>query len=99
MTPIRASYEILSAKELSMRQLTTDYGLAVLENFNAGPVDSAYDRLNGRWHDHQNNLTKSVLCIADALKAIREAFEAAESQLTDALSPAQPAPSAPGSTP
>ena len=80
MSAIRVACEVLQEKERSMRLMSVDYGLALQHHFNAGPVDSEYAALKGKWDESQAEITSTVDKIADVLKAIRQAFEEAERQ-------------------
>ena len=85
MPTIRAATEILEDKERMMRKLSVDYGIAIQRDFNAAQVDTMYDEVNKRWTKSQAEITTAMDHIADILKAIREAYESVEDQLTSAL--------------
>ena len=68
-----------------MRQFSVDYALALQHQFNAGPVDAAYRKVNDRWKESQVEISGGIDNIADVLKSIREAFQQVETDLTNAL--------------
>lgn len=64
-----------------MRRLSTDIYGAIQYNFNAAPVDTAYDTLHEKWVEHRVELTTTIDRIANILRDIRAAWEAAEEQM------------------
>lgn len=89
MTTIRIEADILRERELRLRHLTLDLIGAVNANFNAGPVDSAYDELHNSWKESQCEIDTGIERVANLLRDIRLAFENAETQLVSSLAPGE----------
>jgi len=68
-----------------MRQFSVDYNLALMHDFNAPLVDTAYDKVNERWVESQAEISTAIDHVANILQAIREAYEQLETQLVNAL--------------
>jgi hypothetical protein len=89
---IHVATDALEYREQRMRRLTVDFSLAVMRDFDAGPVDDAYRSVNDRWKESQAELIAGLSNIADILRAIREAFEEADATMAASLGAAPGSP-------
>lgn len=89
MTTIRIASDILHDRELRLRHLSLDLAGAVNTNFNAGPVDAAYDERHNLWKESQSEIHTGVDSVANLLRDIRAAFEALDQELANAVSSPQ----------
>jgi hypothetical protein len=89
MSTIRIASDILHDRELRLRRLSLDLIGAVNTNFNAGPVDTAYDERHNLWKESQNEINMGVDGVANVLRDIRTAFDSLDDELAASLTSAQ----------